>query len=243
MQFNTRQISPAAPWPFPDSLLAERLVAHGYVTEPLVGQFMAEAQQWRTTLTRILRARGVLTDVGLRDAIAYVFGLGVVDANTRPIGASAVANFPVEYVTSKVAIPVGVAADRIIVAVDDAARGDILGKIFELTGFILELRIATPEQMTALAEGRAPEAEDDRPASVATTAALVADEDPWVDDEDKSHKVSVRRRAAWISFWSRVIAQAIGASALVFLGLTLAGGLPDGCSPAADNTAVEQQQK
>ena len=40
-----------------------------------------------------------------------------------------------------------------------------------------------------------------------------------------------RLQAAWIAFWGRIIAQALGAIALIFLGLAISGGLPTSCSP------------
>lgn len=40
-----------------------------------------------------------------------------------------------------------------------------------------------------------------------------------------------RLQAAWIAFWGRIIAQTLGAIALIFLGLMIGGGLPSGCSP------------
>ena len=43
--------------------------------------------------------------------------------------------------------------------------------------------------------------------------------------------MEARLQAAWIAFWSRIIAQALGAAALIFLGLAISGGLPTGCSP------------
>lgn len=47
-----------------------------------------------------------------------------------------------------------------------------------------------------------------------------------------------RLRAAWIAFWSRIIAQSLGAAALIILGLAIGGGLPTSCSPFGSQNAA-----
>ncbi len=51
-------------------------------------------------------------------------------------------------------------------------------------------------------------------------------------------KRRIRLRKAWITFAGRLIAQMLGAAALLFLGLTIGGGLPQSCSTPTDAPAV-----
>nr|AIA17647.1 Type II secretion system (T2SS), protein E, N-terminal domain protein [uncultured bacterium] len=222
--------TPQPAWPFEGEELAKRLVEHGYFTEPFVNELLAEAGRWNSTLPRIIRARGVMTNEALRDAIAYVFGLEMVEPDTRAIDATSIANFPYELVTSHVLVPLGIKDERLIVAVDDPTRSEVLAPLFHRIGLTLDLRLATPTQLTRLSSG-----------DTADEVEVVEDK-PEVDKDIESTKVNVRRKAAWIAFSSRIIAQAIGGAALVFLGIALAGGLPDGCGPAPHESTVQQSK-
>ena len=225
--------TPQPAWPFEGEELGRRLVEHGYFTEPFVNQLLAEAKQWKSTLPRMLRARGVLTNESLRDAIAYVFGLDTVEPDTRAIDPSTISNFPLELVHSHDVVPLRLEGSRLVVAVDDPTRHEMLAPLFKRIGLTLDLRVGTPGQLSRLASGE--------------TADELKTEDeilPLNDDEEtESPKVSIRRKAAWIAFSSRIIAQAIGGAALVFLGMALAGGLPDGCGPAPQNQTQQQRTR
>ena len=50
-------------------------------------------------------------------------------------------------------------------------------------------------------------------------------------------------RKAWIAFAGRIIAQMLGAAALIFLGLAIGGGLPQSCSTPAPNQSAPAQQR
>jgi pSer/pThr/pTyr-binding forkhead associated (FHA) protein len=69
-----------------------------------------------------------------------------------------------------------------------------------------------------------------RPADAPVVDEDVEDpETPEEREERKREKERVRMKAAWIAFASRIIAQAIGAAAMILLGLLISGGLPTSC--------------
>lgn len=229
-----------APWPFAEEVLAERLVHHRYLPGPYAAQLLEEARRWRSSLPRILRARGVMSNDELRDSIAYVFGLPVVDPDARALSRSDLPNYPDELVTARLAIPVGVEENRLLVAVDDPTRADVLANLYQKTGRVLDLRVATPAQMAALAQG---DAAGPEPEEIGAPVLDDSDAEPWDTGKQSDVRWSVHRKAAWIAFASRIIAQAIGGAALVFLGIALAGGLPDRCGPAAPEQETTTQSR
>lgn len=142
-----QQGASSKPWPFAGEVLAERLVAAGYLQKPLADRLLAEAASSGTSLvTRILDQKQ-MTPEALRDAISRVFGLPVADLSSIRIDPALISSFPSELARKHVLLPLHREGDRLVMVVADPTPAETIRLVRRVVGLTIDMRLATFEDL------------------------------------------------------------------------------------------------
>jgi len=129
--------------------LGEVLLDGGLITPEQLDEAYEEHQRLGESLSKILVARGMLTEPQLVAAVASSIGLRFVDLTDYPVDGSAVARIPPAVCRRHTALPVGYEDGRLVVAMADPADVVAIDDLRSLAGCDVRPIMATRADVIA----------------------------------------------------------------------------------------------
>ncbi len=131
----------------PQELLGQLLLAEGVIDAEVLEAALATQEETKQRLGEVLIERGAIDGSVLADALARQFDLGRATLGTTSIDPSAVLLMEEGTARALRALPVSRARDRVLVAVTDPGRPDLLPELEELVGATVLLLVASDEEL------------------------------------------------------------------------------------------------